>query len=501
LPEGRYSRLCPCTLGAWPEHDEAQLEILASEMKDSPTKREARAKQTNSITTAPSGYVYFGQFIDHDVTRDNRYLADAKPDVEETCNYRTARLDLDSLYGKYPESVECIYESDRQRLKLGPTLEAPGRDGSPIPSSLNDLPRTSNGTAIVIDPRNDENLIVAQLQVLFAKFHNRALELMKEQPALSPALGANLFEQARRFVTWHYQWIVVNDFLPSIARLAVLDNINQAGSRPRLFLRWYTPSDAPVALPVEFSVAAFRFGHSMVRDRYDLNRHVGGVEASEIIRMTRRGGGITFKLPANYVIEWPKFFGGLPGKMNRAAVIDNFISEMLYDLPKQTEEAFRLQLSLTASDFFPGPKMIPPLPEMTLKRGSRIRLPSGEEFATRFRFDVIGPTEIFPKQDEFFGCGLNGRTPLWYYLLREAVVEDNPEPVMAPINRQRQKLGSLGSRIVAETLYQLLKADSQSIANAGRRWEPPVFTARPAGQRWCLRSMANLTRFIEAEAY
>lgn len=502
MPEGRYSRLCPRKSEQWPEHDEAQLEILASQMKDSPGKREARTKQTNSVTTVDSGYVYLGQFIDHDITKDNRFLADAKPDVEETLNYRTARLDLDSLYGKDPGSVPCIYEEDRERLKVGPTLEALGMDGYPIPSSLNDLPRTPNGTAIVIDPRNDENLIVAQLHVLFAKFHNRVLELIRAQPALSPGPNTNLFEQAQRFVTWHYQWIVLNDFLPSIARVAVLDDIQQAGSKPRIFRQWYTPKDDPVALPVEFSVAAFRFGHSMVKNQYDLNRNVGGVDSSMIIQMTKRGGGITSQLPANYVIDWNKFFAGLPGQVNRAQVIDTFISEMLYDLPKQIEEAFRLQssLTMTAAPFPPGAKMIPPLPEMTLKRGSRIRLPSGEEFATRCKFGIIESAEMFPGQAEFFKSGLNERTPLWYYVLREAVVEPNPEPVMAPINRQLQKLGTMGSRIVAETLYQLLNADSKSIFHAGRGWKPPVFTSGLAGRRWCIRSMPDLVRFVEAGA-
>jgi hypothetical protein len=366
-PEGRYSRLCKCDSGDWPEHDPAQLEILASEMKDSAEKRKARAKQTKRVTTVPSGYVYFGQFIDHDITKDNRYLPDAKPNVEETDNYRTAKLDLESLYGKNPEQVPCIYESDGERLKLGWTLEAEDMQGHPIASSLDDLPRTPNGTAITIDPRNDENLVVAQLHVVFVKFHNRALELIKSQRSLSPGppppgSGTELFRRARQFVTWHYQWLVVNDFLPSIVRLAVLDDIKASGSKPRIFFRWYTPKDDPVALPIEFSVAAFRFGHSMVRDQYELNNYIGAVNSSEIVRMTKRGCGITSQLPASYVIDWRKFFSGVPAELNLAQNIDTFVTEMLYDLPKQIEFAFRLQLSLTttAAPCPPDSKMIPP---------------------------------------------------------------------------------------------------------------------------------------------
>ncbi|PYJ49680.1 MAG: hypothetical protein DME87_08765 [Verrucomicrobia bacterium] len=495
IPEGHYSRLCRREKGDWEEHDPDQLEALASEMKDSPEKRKARANRRTSITTMPSGYVYFGQFIDHDITRDNRELDKAVPSVEEIHNFRTARLDLDSVYGKVPATVPCIYGEDGERLKLGPTLPAKCVDGTPIAWSLNDLPRTDKGVPVLIDPRNDENLIVAQLHVLFAKFHNRALELIRNQPELSPEPPTSFLERTRRFVTWHYQWLVINDFLPLIAREAVLNDIKGPGSKPRLFERWYTPADAPVSLPVEFTAAAFRFGHSTVRGEYDLNDCIGGVRSSKIIRMTKRGRGITTHLPANYVISWRKFLYGLPAELNLAAEIDTFINEMLYDLPKQTEEAFRFQSQLRVADFPPGAKMIPPLPETTLKRGSKMRLPSGEEFAKHFKYDVIDPALLFPEQKEFFESGLKKRTPLWYYLLREAVVEPNSEPPIAGL--QLQKLGTIGSRIVAETLYQLLHADRQSIFHEGRGWKPPPFTFGPAGRRWRIRSMSDLARFVE----
>jgi hypothetical protein len=500
MPEGYYSRLCRRAKGDWGGHDDAVLENLAIQMRDSPSKRHARAAQNNALVTMPSGYVYFGQFIDHDVTKDNRYLAEAIPCVEKIANFRTASLDLDCLYGKDPTRVPCIYEDDKERLKLGSTLAACGLDGQPIASSRDDLPRLADGRAVVVDPRNDENLIVAQLHVLFAKFHNCALELLRHRPDLSPIAEESLFENARRFVTWHYQWLVINDFLPRVARQVVLKKIKKAGSRPLLFKRWYTPADAPVSLPVEFSAAAFRFGHSMVRHTYDLNRYIGGVNAGELLRMTYRGCGVTTQLPANYVVDWTSFFGSLPGRTNLAENIDASISEMLYDIPKQTEDAFRFQTSLTAASHFAcGGKMIPALPEMTLKRGSKMRLPSGEEFARRFKRKPIDPIVLFPGQNDFFAADLNRRTPLWYYLLREAEVEPNPEsPLPPPINRQLQKLGTLGSRIVSETLYQLLKADSESISNKGRKWKPPKFTFRPARVGWCITCMADLIRFVEA---
>jgi hypothetical protein len=502
-PERRYSRLCPREKGNWDGHDDSVLKALADGMRDSPAKERTHAvkNKANPITTVPSGYVYFGQLIDHDVTKDNRYLRDAIPSVEEIENFRTASLDLECVYGKEPDKVPCIYETDTERLKLEPTIEASGTGGQPIPASLNDLPRLPDGRAVIVDPRNDENLIIAQMQVLFAKFHNCALELIRTSPELAPTPEKNLRDKARRFVTWHYQWWVINDFLPNIVRTAVLDGIKKPKSRPRLFKRWYTPEDAPVSMPVEFSAAAFRFGHSMVRNNYHLNKHLA-VDAFEILRMTYRGGGITSHLPANYVVDWSRFFGSRPTD-NHAEMIDTTISDVLYKVPKQTEDSFRFQASFTSSHLVNGGPMVPVLPEMTLKRGSRMRLPSGEEFATRFKYEPIDPAFLFPHQENFFESDLNGRTPLWYYVLREAEIEPNPEPPQgAPISAQLQKLGTLGSRIVAETVYQLLKADAESIVNRGRKWTPPQFKFGPSDQLWCLTQLTDLVRFIQSvEAY
>ena len=500
VPEGHYGRLCP---GPLEPFDGDHLCRLANEiMRDSPEKRSARAVPVERFTRIPSGYVYLGQFIDHDITRDIRTLDEAGPDVEQTLNYRTPRLDLDLLYGKDPSAVRCIYTGNDQ-LNLGLTLKSQGIDGRPISESLDDLPRELNGTAVVIDPRSDENLVIAQLHVLFAKFHNRVLELLTNQPALSPGPpGASLFDQARRFVTWHYQWIVANDFLPHVARKVVLDEVQQ--DRFRLFTRRYTPNDCPVALPVEFTVAAFRFGHSMVQNKYFLNKHVLVQDSGAIITMTKRGEGIKSRLPANYVIDWDRFFGGNPGQLNRAQVIDTYIAETLYDLPPMIIQLFRLQLGGLPSEAALRDKIKPPLPELTLRRGSKIGLPSGQEFARYFNLPITVLPEQMPARPEdeddtefFQASGFADRTPLWYYLLREAVTEPNRESGYGP-NLPLQKLGTTGSLIVAEVLYQLLNADSESIRNAGQRWEPPDFEFGSPSRQWSLRTMAAMVEFAQS---
>jgi Animal haem peroxidase len=453
---GHYSRLCPATSGQWAPHDEPALATLAGVMCDDRQKREQRAATVPRDQVMRSGYVYLGQFIAHDVSRDLRSLGEAGPDVEQTLNYRTPRLELELLYGTSPEEAPHLYESNG-RLKLGMT-EPSGN----LPSTPDDLPRDGDGNALLIDSRSDDNLLIAQIHVLLAKFHNRACDLLTEQPELSVGpVGASLFEQAQRFVVWHYQWIVLHDFLPLVVQEATLRDIEQHGLH--FYPRTYAPADAPMALPVEFTLAAFRFGHSMVRSSYFLNPKVGVVTAADLIKMTKRGGGIQARLPAHYVFFWPRFFDGSDATVNRGEDIDTFITPALYDLPALPPAP-------------PGP-MGPSLPEMTLKRGSRVRLPSGQELARRFGYPELSPASIAarPEDEEFFRqSGFQERTPLWYYFLREAAVEGAYEPE-AGGRHLVQKLGTTGGRIVAETIYQLLNADYDSIVHAGKAWRPPAF--------------------------
>jgi hypothetical protein len=493
VPEAYYSRLCP---GNWAPHDETKLTELALLMKDSPQRREVRER----TSAMPSGYVYLGQFIDHDITRDGRFLLDeAGPDAEKTPNYRTPSLDLDTLYGKRG-SVLPDLDEETGELPLGETLAAK-YEGSDFPAKREDLLRGPDGTAKIIDPRNDENLVVAQMQVLFTKFHNQVLKLLKAYPSLSAGpSGASPFEQARRFVTWHYQWIVLNDFLPMIARIKVLEDIQANGLR--LFKRNYTPVDYPMALPIEFTVAAFRFGHSMIQESYRLHPTMI-VETAVLMRMTKRGEGINSNsraLPANYVIDWDDFFIAPEAVLNRGQNIDTFITEALYALPQQNVVAFRVNRKFESLAATHLAELMLPLPELTLRRGSKMRLPGGEEFADYFRLPKLNSADIpaLPEDEGFFAQPeFRGRTPLWYYLLREAAVEaaSNPEPGDGPAPPM-QKLGTIGSRIVTEVLLQILAADADSIRNVGASWTPPRFPFGLSAVPRSLDSMPNLIEFV-----
>ena len=74
-----------------------------------------------------------------------------------------------------------------------------------------------------------------------------------------------MFSEARQIATWHYQWIIVNEFLPTIVGSPLVSDILSRGGR------FYRPRAGEQSIPVEFQGAAYRFGHSMVRPSYRAN--------------------------------------------------------------------------------------------------------------------------------------------------------------------------------------------------------------------------------------
>jgi hypothetical protein len=216
-------------------------------------------RETGSLgdnPSIPAGYTHLGQFIDHDITFDPTSLLDKIEDPHALGSFRTPRFDLDSLYGSGPEDQPFLYESrggpdDGVRLLVG---------------AEPDLPRNQDGRALIGDPRNDESIIVAQLHLLFLRFHNKVVDHLRTHDDLE---DTELFREARRTVCWHYQWIVAHDFLPRVVGEDMVDAAMQERT-------CYTCESDPF-IPVEFSGAAYRFGHSMVRDTYDLKRATKGV--------------------------------------------------------------------------------------------------------------------------------------------------------------------------------------------------------------------------------
>lgn len=391
----------------------------------------------------PAGYTYLGQFIDHDLTFDPVSSLTRQNDPDALTNFRSPRFDLDCVYGRGPADDPFLYDQDSQVAGAAKMLV--GNNGLD-----DDLPRNVQGVALLGDPRNDENTFVGQLQLTMLKFHNAVMDRVLDDPHL--ARGSETpFETAQRIVRWHYQWVVVHDFLRrTIGDATFARLLDETDGVPRLDLRHFSWRHAPY-MPVEFSVAAYRFGHSQVRGRYRLNSVVGAPDPGDpaavpgLPTFTPQSvtadplghfGGFR-PLPRLWTVEWARFFeveGAGSDALQLSRHIDTRLANPLKALP---------------------PEIAGQVPSLTLRnlvRGARLLLPSGQAVAARMGVPRLSEEEI----------GLGGRpAPLWYYVLREAAVRAGGE-----------HLGEVGGTIVGEVMLGLLAADPSSWLRNEPTWRP-----------------------------
>ena len=405
--------------------------------------------------THTAGTTFMGQFFDHDLTFDltSRLAVVAEPTASP--NERTPALDLDSVYGGGPVHDPELYVSvgrGSRELATKLRIEHGGR--------FEDLPRRGDGSAIIADPRNDENMMISGLQTAFIKFHNNAVDLVARDRRLS---SEDVFRKARELTTWHYQWMIVHEFLPQFIGRALVDDILRNGRRA---FRTSTPF-----IPVEFQGAAYRFGHSMVRPSYRANLlgdiNAGGAPApffgmifdpageGQPDPVDLRGGARARRR----FIGWQTFFdfgaeprpsgaaGTLGEDLRRNKVIDTRISTPLFNLPLGT---------IASGD--------PPtsLPERNLLRHITWQIPSGQSIARELNVPALSKADLSNLRG--FGLGLDESTPLWFYVLREAQVMANG-----------LTLGPVGGRIVGEVFIALLQLDRDSYFSE-RGWRPTLPT-------------------------
>jgi hypothetical protein len=386
----------------------------------------------------PAGFVFFGQFIDHDITLDTTSSLEKQNDPEAIQNFRTPVLELDSVYGLGPDVTPFLYhetEDDLHEMLIDP--------GYP-----RDLPRNSKNMALIGDPRNDENIIISQLQLAFLKFHNAVLHHVKN------------FDEAQRLVRWHYQWLVLKEYLPLIVDEAILEDVYREGvsKTGREFFDWrHQPF-----IPVEFAVAAYRFGHAQVPGRLKINDdfRVNGDSHIPLFDFNETGDADPDDLrgmhraPRRYV-DWKYLFDTGEGLHQASKVITPQLSRPLFDLP-----------------FFDEEDDIRSLAQRNLLRGLNFNLPSGQAIARAMCVDQLLPGELqdlknLPYTDPDDGeqkdvkTAFDVQTPLWYYILKEAQIVN-----------EGKRLGPVGSRIVAEVLVGLLEGDRLSFARADPCWKP-----------------------------
>jgi hypothetical protein len=508
VDSGRFGRLFRALPPANHSQDalhELALTMAAGEVDDKPI---TEAEPEDENPTIPAGFTYLGQFIDHDITFDPVSSLTAINDPDALKDFRTPRLDLDSVYGRGNADQPYLFErADNFKLLLGPE-QHPASVTAPRP----DVPRNSEGVALTGDPRNDENLIVSQLQSLFLRFHNKVADVVRAR--VGPLAT---FQEVQRIVRWHYQWMIVHDFLPHIVGQDMVDRIlTGPGVPPELEL--YRPK-SEAFMPVEFSVAAYRYGHSMVRPSYSLSADVlNGSDATKQrvpIFSDNPDGKANLNgfrpLPDGWGIDWAFFFRGLPAPPQQKADgspyqpapdkpflipqpsyrIDTVLVDPLFTLPGDPVPA--------------GPNGEPTrsLAERNLQRGRALDLPSGQAVARFLHIDPLADDVLWSHADNERSAKrqavLNAfpqfasNAPLWFYILREAE-ETHRTGIDDSTGLGGHHLGDMGGRIVAEVLIGLLWNDHQSYLFQDPLWQPEAPMSMAAGEF----TMADLVKFTDS---
>ncbi|MBY5812029.1 peroxidase family protein [Rhizobium leguminosarum] len=504
------------TLGELDELGEMMIDVVATPTSEDPTED----------STLPPVFTYWGQFLDHELTaRTDREgaissMVNAHPPVASSTvesqfrNARSPRFDLDSVYGG--SAVGEGIDADVVKVISGlrhPTLTNKMRVGTavdpgPLPDNLDehrDLPRygqvqssvreaalrlaqaamtpeafqkfsdTLPQRAIIGDNRNDENLVVAQFHLSFLRFHNKAVDYLASHDTGWIAD----FSSAQALTRLHYQWLIVEGYLKGVCDPVVVDRVVQ--DRASHFFKFRAEFDARRqntrlgnALPLEFSTAAYRFGHSMVRTFYDYNKNFGRpgtgflprADLQLLFEFTGGGGRLDDKkkLPKNWIIDWTRFTGadphdagdGEPARLARR--IDTELAPPLHTLFKEGEDQNNQQLK----------ELFKNLARRNLRRGYNLRLPTGQ--ALHKHLKQIGAVQSSPIQDvsalfaakpdlKNFLAGtasrFHERTPLWFYILAEAEAAGG------------NRLGEVGSCLVASTFVGVLLADPDSALSRG----------------------------------
>lgn len=413
----------------------------------------------------PAGYTYLGQFIDHDLTFDPTALPDGVIDISSLVNFRSAALDLDCLLGLGPSVSSVLYEGRSAGPQAGRLRTAESLQGN-LQVVAHDLPRLPGGTPLIGDRRNDENLAVGQLHTAFLTFFNTVYDglLSGTLADIGPA-GGTIGDKASRLVRWHYQWIVLRDFLPRIIETPILDAVIINGPQ------YYRPQPGQAYMPVEFAGAAFRLGHSMVRERYHWNSNFRDATLAQLFSFSSSGGAVP--VPSSWFANWNRLFE-IDGQVavNRSRRLDQYTVPGLHQLPD-----------------VPSPGS---LAVRNLLRGWSWGLPSGQSVANRLQLTALRPDQILTdpggqlsKEAQFVEpFNFHVDTPLWYYILKESEVYHLGE-----------RLGPVGSTILAEAFVGLLLADAESYLSQNPGWLP-VLPRQYADQF----TMADLFRFLPGEA-
>jgi hypothetical protein len=426
-PGDRFGRLCSDLAPLYSDPD--TLRQVGA--KDGPMDGGTGNARTTSVSV---GMVFFGQFVDHDITLDVSSSFEQTNNAQSIENVRTPALDLDSIYGGGPEASPFFYHN--QGAFAGVKLVT-GADTGGHAEAASDVPRVGD-VALIGDPRNDENRIISQIHLAMIRVHNKMVDRIASEP--NAPTEHDLYERARRETTWHYQWNVVHDFLVAMCGQGVVNRVLSQGRQ------YYKPET--LFIPVEFSVAGFRFGHSMVPQ--NIQTQTGGSPLA--LFGPSLGGGFTPVPGPSAVVDMHEIFFTLLGRtVENAQRMDTQLASTLLDLPFISSG----ETSLATRN---------------LLRGQSFLLPSGESFASAVGRPEAEIDAVSAAVATATGGALTAGTPLWLYFLTEAEVigREAANGSFEPA----EGLGPAGATLVAEVLIGLLEGDEESWLGTDRSWSP-----------------------------
>jgi hypothetical protein len=427
-PEERFGRLFP----ELPSHNATGDALLKYGAARGPLecRSESHLSTEADNLRIPAGWPFFGQFIAHDITHDRSPLQDTG-EVNSPENFRKPRLDLESLYGAGPIGQPYLYDvRDPDKFLIGDS------------NGVDDLPRNEQGLALIADARDDTHLFISQLHLAFLRFHNRVVDAIREDRQDH----ADVFDRAVRMVRWHYQWIVLHEYLPLCVGNDLMSELFESGPK---ICRFKTRP----CVPVEFSDGAYRFGHAQIRATYDVNSRMRDVPIfPDLVGMR--------PVTPERQVDWNLLFD-----------IDTSIAPQPSRKigPQLVSPMMQLPEALVGKT--PRPEF-GSLASRDLCRGRSVALASGEAVA---RLLGLEPCAKF-KPTPGVTCS---DTPLWLYVLAESEAQRNGE-----------YLGDIGGRIVAEVIWGLLHHDPGSFLN-NPVWKPEL--AGPSGRF----SIADLLKYAE----
>ncbi len=425
---------------------------------------DAMEDKTDPDGPAEAAQTFFGQFIDHDVTLDATSAIGTRIDPRTIRNVRTPGLDLDCVYGDGPDGSPHIYLD-----KAGGYLLFGTRD-NPL-----DLARTSKGRALIGDPRNDDNLIVSQVQGLFICLHNILMYALQKDVSMVAAAFQGVraqaidegvspsmkpFEAARRILRLHYHWLILNEFLPSFVDAKVLKGVLETIRKGKLPEPWVAHS--PV-MPVEFSGAAYRFGHATVQSRYRLNAAKQDVGLFDLGGFKPRGPEVNIEF--KNLLAYPGQSG-----FQKARPIGRKLASAIFELPERVVSD-PLNIDGQVLDVVQARKL--PLRNIFRDRFA-LELASGQQMAR-----AMGVPEL-AAPPELKKSGIT-KAPLWYYCLHEA-------------EKHGGKLGPVGGGIVATVLLRLMALDHESLLCSAADFKPWTALGATSSGQWSLGRMAQ---FVE----